>query len=336
VYDIGRSAGHEASGHGRDQEDDVRVRRHAAALVALALAASACGGDTSDDPSATGAQPDEDTGGTSGSPGEDTTNTSADPVDDAGAAACGPDDANLFQPGQLTVATGEPVFPPWMMDDDPSNGEGFESAVVYALADQLGFAEDQVSWVRTGFDEAIAPGDKDYDFNLQQYSITEEREQVVDFSAPYYEVDKTLVTLVDSPAATARTLDDLRDGVRFGAVVGTTDLAYIEDVIGIDDAQVYDDQAGVFQALQGGQIDATVFGLPGALFVTAVQVEGSTIAGILPGEPMDDGLGLLFSDGSPLVPCVDEALEALRADGTLDALADEWLAGGGDIPTISE
>lgn len=291
----------------------MNVRRTAAGLAALALLATACGGDT--------AEPDEPTGDATGN--------------DDQAAACGPDSDELFQPGQLTVATGEPVFPPWMLDDDPSSGEGFESAVVYALAEELGFSADQVSWVRTGFDEAIAPGEKEYDFNIQQYSITEEREEVVDFSVPYYEVDKSLVALADSPAASATSLADLQD-VDFGAVVGTTDLAYIEDVIGIDDVAVYDDQAGLFQALQGGQIDATVFGLPGALFVTAVQVENSVIAGILPGEPMDDGLGLLFSDGNPLVPCVDEALESLRADGTLDALADEWLAGGGDIPTISE
>lgn len=206
---------------------------------------------------------------------------------------------------------------------------------MYALAEELGFTEDQVTWVRTGFDEAIAPGAKDYDFNIQQYSITEERDEAVDFSVPYYEVEKSLVALADSPAASATSLADLQD-VNLGAVVGTTDLAYIEEVIGVDDAAVYDDQAGLFQALQGGQIDATVFGLPGALFVTAVQVEGSTIAGILPGEPMDDGLGMLFEEGNPLVDCVNTGLESLRSDGTLDALADEWLAGGGDIPRISE
>ncbi|MBS3941177.1 MAG: amino acid ABC transporter substrate-binding protein [Actinobacteria bacterium] len=291
----------------------VNVRRTAAGLAALALLAGACGGETDEPEEAT----DEGTGG------------------DEGQAACGPDSPDLFQEGQLTVATGEPVFPPWMMDDDPANGEGFESAVVYALADEMGFTADQVAWARTGFDEAIGPGEKDYDFNIQQYSITGERDEVVDFSAPYYEVEKSLVALTDSPAASASSLADLQD-VSFGAVVGTTDLAYIEEVIGVDDVAVYDDQAGLFQALQGGQIDATVFGLPGALFVTAVQVEGSTIAGILPGEPMDDGLGMLFEEGSPLVACVDAALESLRADGTLDALADEWLAGGGDIPRISE
>ncbi|MFA9431344.1 ABC transporter substrate-binding protein [Egicoccus sp. AB-alg2] len=322
----------------------MNVRSCAAVLVALALAATACGGDTAEpeQPTATedGGEPTDGAGDDAADgdvAGDDAAGDDAagDDAEDAQAGDCGPEDPNLHQPGQLTVATGEPVFPPWMMDDDPSNGEGFESAVVYALAEELGFAEDQVTWVRTGFDEAIAPGEKDYDFNIQQYSITEEREQVVDFSVPYYEVEKALVTLADSEAAAAQRLDDL-DDTRFGAVVGTTDLAYIEDVIGATDVQVYDDQAGVFQALQGGQIDATVFGLPGALYVTAVQVEGSVIAGILPGEPMDDGLGLLFEEGSPLVPCVDEALESLRADGTLDALADEWLAGGGDIPNIEE
>jgi polar amino acid transport system substrate-binding protein len=255
--------------------------------------------------------------------------------DDAAAAGCSPDHPGLYEPGTLTVATGEPVFPPWMIDDDPSNGEGFESAVVYAVAAELGFGEDQVAWVRTSFDEAIAPGAKDYDFNIQQYSITEEREEIVDFSVPYYEVEKALVALPDSPAADATSLGDLAD-VSFGATIGTTDLDYIENVIGVDDPAVFDDQAGVFQAMEGGQIDATVFGLPGALFVTAVQVPDAIIVGVLPGESGDDGLGMLFADGNEFRPCVDEALEALRADGTLDALADEWLAGDGDIPDISE
>ncbi|GGI06390.1 ABC transporter substrate-binding protein [Egicoccus halophilus] len=322
------------------------MRTSAAGLAVLALTVGACGGDTTDETATTettqttgDSAPDDaatDDATTDDAASDDATgDTADDAVAGADPSTCGPQDPDLQQPGRLTVATGEPVFPPWMLDDDPSSGEGFESAVVYALAEELGFADDEVDWVRTGFDEAIAPGEKAYDFNIQQYSITEEREQVVDFSVPYYEVEKSLVTLADSDAATARSLDDL-DDVRFGAVVGTTDLAYIEDVVGAQDVAVYDDQAGVFQALQGGQIDATVFGLPGALFVTAVQVEGSVIAGILPGEPMDDGLGLLFADGNPLVGCVDEALESLRDDGTLDELADEWLAGGGDIPTLTE
>ena len=313
----------------------MNVRRTATGLVALALVATACGADpeAQDGPAPDSAETSADDAATEEPSDADATDEGDE--GDGQAAACGPDNPDLFQQGQLTVATGEPVFPPWMMNDDPSSGEGFESAVVYAVAEELGFSDDQVAWVRTGFDEAIAPGAKDYDFNIQQYSITEEREEAVDFSTPYYEVEKTLVTMADSPAATAESLADLQD-VAFGAVVGTTDLAYIEDVIGVDDAAVYDDQAGVFQALQGGQIDATVFGLPGALFVTAAQVEDSVIAGILPGEPMDDGLGMVFEEGSPLVDCIDGALESLRADGTLDALADEWLAGGGDIPTISE
>lgn len=336
----------------------MRLRRHRwhSLLLALAvLALTACGDGGGDDGNE--APADEQTEDTDAEDGTDETDAgdetddadategAADETDDAadeaadeGAAAaeCGPDHPALHEPGTLTVATGDPVFPPWMMDDDPSNGEGFESAVVYAVAEELGFAEGDVEWVRTSFDEAIAPGEKDYDFNIQQYTATEDREEIVDFSEPYYEVDKALVALPDSPAAGAESLDDLREGVRFGAVIGTTDLDYIEETIGIDDVSVYDDQAGVFQAMEGGQIDATVFGLPGALFVTAVQVEDAEIVGILPGESEDDPLGMLFADGNEFRPCVDEALGSLREDGRLEALADEWLAGGGDIPSISE
>jgi polar amino acid transport system substrate-binding protein len=280
------------------------TKRLTALAAALALTVAACGGDE---------------GGPSNGDGE-----------------CGPQHPALHETGKLTVATGDPVFPPWMLDDDPAGGEGFENSVVYALADELGFAAADVVWVRTTFDEAIAPGEKDYDFNIQQYSITEERRRVVDFSDPYYVTEKVLVVLSDSPGANAQSMADIVD-LEYGAVIGTTDLDYIEDRIGATNVDVFDELADVVLAMQGGQIDATVIGLPTALFMTAVQVPEAVIAGILPDSEGGEGLGMLFAKGNGFVECVDDALQAMEARGELDALATEWLTSGdGEIPRLSE
>lgn len=282
-------------------------------MLGLALVLAACGG-----------------GQTTG---EDTT-AGGDTTTGAGGDTCAIENLALYEGGKLTVATGEPVYPPWMMDDDPSNGEGFESAVVYALANEMGFAAEDVQWVRTTFDEAISAVEKPYDFNIQQYSITEEREQVVDFSIPYYHVQRALVALDGSPAAAPQTLADL-EGVRFGATVGTTDLDYIEEVIGASDVAVYNSEADVVSAMVAGQIDATVIGLPTAFYITAVQLDNGVIGGVLPAES-DEGFGLLFTQGSELLTCVNQALQTLEDNGTLDTLVEQWLQGGGDIPNISE
>lgn len=267
--------------------------------------------------------------------GETTSDSNSEEAANSGGDACAVDNLALHEADKLTVATGEPVFPPWMLDDDPSNGQGFESAVVYALANELGFNAEDVQWVRTSFDEAISPAEKPYDFNIQQYSINEEREEIVDFSIPYYNVQKSLVALDGSPAATATSFADLAD-VRFGAAVGTTDLTYIEDVIGASDVAVYNSVADVVAAMVADQIDATVISLPTAFFMTAVQIENGVVAGVFPSADNEGGFGLLFTEGSELVPCVNSALQSLGDDGTLDALVEEWLQGSGDIPTISE
>lgn len=244
-------------------------------------------------------------------------------------------DPNLVEPGKLTVATGEPVYPPWMMDDDPYSGEGFESALVYALAEELGFDRDDVVWVRTTFDEAIAVGPKNYDFNIQQYSITEERAQIISFSDVYYQPDKAVVALPASGISSARSFADLR-GASWGATIGTTDLDYIEEVIGVDDVAVFSDQIGTFTALLGGQIDATVISVPTAYFATAVQVPEATIAAILPADPNDQGFGFVFEKDNPIIPWINEGLAALKAKGAIAEIATQWLAGAGDIPEIKE
>jgi polar amino acid transport system substrate-binding protein len=260
--------------------------------------------------------------------------------DDAGTASTAPTEEGACDPlplkeaGALTVATGEPAFEPWVVDDDPTNQEGFESAVVYAVAEELGIEADAVSWVRSGFDEAIAPGEKDYDFNVQQFGITPERDEVVDFSDGYYEVEQAIVAADDNDIASATSLADLKTA-RLGAAIGTTSLDYIEEVIQPDaDALVFDDNAAAKAAFDAGQVDGIVFDLPTAYYITAVEIEGSSIVGVLPVQGEVEELGFLFEDGSPLVDCVNEAIATLTEDGTLDELQETWLNQGGDIPTL--
>ncbi|RZV42130.1 MAG: amino acid ABC transporter substrate-binding protein [Acidimicrobiales bacterium] len=261
------------------------------------------------------------------------------------AAACGSDgvtatgDASgcdtlpLKTAGQLTVATGEPAFLPWVGDDNPEGGDGFEAALVYALAAEMDVAN--VVWTRTGFDAAIAPGSKDYDFNIQQFSITEEREQVVDFSDGYYQVEQAIIGASDSAAASAASVDDLKE-LNLGAAIGTTSLDYIEENIQPDnDAAVFDDNVAAKSAFDAGQVDGIVFDLPTAYYITAVEITDASILGVLPREGSPEELGMLFEDGSPLVPCVNEALANLHNDGTIESLEDEWLNSGGSIPTLS-
>ena len=245
-----------------------------------------------------------------------------------------PDDPRLIRPGQLTVGTGEPVYPPWMLHDDPARGEGFENGMIYALAEELGFSRDQVVWERgLTFDQTIAPGPKPFDFAIRQISVTEDRQQIVDFSIVYFQPDKAVVALADSPVVGATSFADLREA-RWGATIGTTDLDYLENILRIRNAAVYDDQAGTFQALQGGLIDATVVALPTALFATAVQVPEARITALLPADPNDTGHGLLFEKGNPLAPWINEGLQAIIDRGVVDELVSMYLVGDEDIPEI--
>lgn len=239
----------------------------------------------------------------------------------------------LKQDGTLTVATGEPAFLPWVADDNPEGGEGFEAALVYALAEEMGI--DNVTWTRTGFDDAIAPGAKDYDFNIQQFSITPDRAEVVDFSDGYYQVEQAIIGAGDSAAASATSVEDLKD-LRLGAAIATTSLDYIEEVVQPStDAAVFDDNVAAKSAFDAGQIDGIVFDLPTAYYITAVEIPEASILGVLPrsGDEPEE-LGMLFEQGSPLVSCVNDALASLREDGTIESLENEWLNSGGSIPTL--
>jgi len=238
--------------------------------------------------------------------------------------------------GKLTIATGEPAFEPWVVGDAPESGEGFEAAVAYAVAEKLGFAKEDVVWVRTGFDEVIAPGPKTFDFNIQQFSITADRAEVVDFSSPYYETAQVVITAEGSAAAGAASLADLV-GLRIGAATGTTSFDAVEQIIApTAGAQVFNSNEDAVLALQSGTIDAIVVDLPTAFYLTGAVLDAGLIIGQLPkldGKNGDD-LGLLLPKGSALTADVTAAVDELRADGTLDALAEEWLTNAGNVPLL--
>ena len=228
-------------------------------------------------------------------------------------------------PGKLTIGTGLPAYEPWVVGDAPESGEGFEAAVAYAIAAELGFAPEDVIWVRTTFDEAIAPGVKNFDFNLQQYSITEERKANVDFSDPYYVTTQTVITIAGSGAENATSLADLRD-LLVGAASATTSFTAIEKFIKPSaGAKAFNSNDDAKAALASGQIDAIVVDLPTALYLTCCELTGGKIIGQLEGAEGGDSFGLVLDKGSALTAAVNAAIKALRDNGTLAAIEKKWL-----------
>lgn len=228
--------------------------------------------------------------------------------------------------GKLTIATGDPAFFPYVLDNKPESGEGFESAVAYAVADQLGFGKEDVVWVRTGFEEAIQPGPKTFDFNIQQYSVTPEREATVDFSPAYYSTPQAVVTIEGTPAEGVTTVAGLKDVV-VGAQTGTTSFTTAESVIAPSGGvQAFNTNDDAKLALQNGTIDALVVDLPTAFYLTGVDLDGGVLVGQLPAsDGISDDWGLLLDKDSSLTSSVSNAVNALREDGTLAELADQWL-----------
>jgi len=258
-----------------------------------------------------------------------------------GLTACGGDESSSECPtisdGKLTIGTGNPAYYPWVADDAPESKQGFEAAVAYAVAGELGYADADVVWVRTGFDEAIQPGAKNFDFNLQQFSITEERKATVSFSEPYYSTNQSLVGYADSAIATATSISQLKDA-KFGAQAGTTSLDFITNVIQPNtEPFVYDDNAAAKAALEAKQIDAIVVDLPTAFYISAVEIEGSAVIGQFPLSDAvgADNFGLVFDLDNPLVTCVNEALASLKESGKLAGIENEWLSGYTGAPIIS-
>jgi polar amino acid transport system substrate-binding protein len=257
------------------------------------------------------------------------------------AVSCEKGDLNLVNEDQLTVGTDNPAYPPWFGGDekapwkisDPNSGEGFESAVAYAVAEKLGFSKDEVEWIRVPFNTAFAPGQKKFDFDVNQISLKPVRAQAVDFSESYYNVNQALVVLNDTPIANAKSIAELKP-YKFGAQLGTTSYDFINDTImPSKQPSVFDTNDAAVQALKNKQIDGLVVDLPTAFFVTAAQVENSKILGqfeSLQGEHF----GMVLQKGSSLTQCVNQALRELKADGTLQELQDKWLSEAADAPVL--
>ena len=229
--------------------------------------------------------------------------------------------------GTLTIATSEPAYEPWMVEDDPTNGKGYESAVAYAVAAKLGYPKEKVSWVRVPFDAVIAPTPKEFDFDINQVSISTQRKAAVDFSTGYYDVVQAIVTTKGSPLDGVTALAGLK-GAKLGAMLGTTSLEAIAATIApTTQPAVFDSNDSGVQALQAGTIDGLVLDLPSALFVAAAQVTDGVVVGQLPATTSDtEQFGLVLDKGSSLTGCISSAVDALRADGTLDKLVGQWIA----------
>jgi polar amino acid transport system substrate-binding protein len=289
-------------------------------VLALALLAAGCGGDDDGDDDA------------------------AAPTTTA-ASTCEKGSLELVNAGQLTIGTDNPAFSPWFGGgtpegsdwefNDPSTGEGFESAVAYAVAEELGFTDDEVTWIVVPFNNSFRPGDKNFDFDINQISVTEERDQAVDFSDSYYEVNQALVVLNDTPIANATSLEDLKP-YQLGAQIGTTSLGYIQDTIQPDrEPRVYDTSNDVIAAINAKQIDGLVVDLPTAFFlVGAEEVENGKVVGQFPSTGGQEHFGMLFQEGNSLRDCVNEALAELKSDGTLEQIQTEWLSNKASAPVL--
>ena len=252
--------------------------------------------------------------------------SSSSPSDSESVDACTKDNLETLTAGTLTVGTDSPAYSPWFVDDDPTSGQGYESAVAYAIAEQLGYSDAEVEWVTVPFNAVVSPGEKKFDFDVNQVSITEQRKKAVDFSSGYYDVRQTVITNKGSAIDGATSIAELVDA-KLGAQVGTTSYAAIEEQIGTSEqAAAFDTNDQAVQSLKNGQIDGIVVDLPTAYYMTAVQLDDGLIVGQL---PLPDGeveqFGAVLDKDSPLTDCVSGAVDALREDGTLDSIASEWL-----------
>lgn len=247
---------------------------------------------------------------------------------------CSPGGLDTYKSNTLTVATDSPAYGPWFVDDKPSNGKGFESAVAFAVAKQLGYSTDQVKWTVAAFNSVIAPGPKKFDFDVNEVSITPQRAKVVDFSTGYYDVAQSVVTLKTSRYANATSIADLH-GAKLAAQKGTTSLTAINDVIkpGGSPAEFPTNDLAV-EALKNGQVDGLVVDLPTGFYVTSAQVEDAKIVGQLPVSSDPEQFGLVLEKDSSLTSCVSKAVDALRDDGTLAQLQQTWLASAGNAPEL--
>jgi polar amino acid transport system substrate-binding protein len=291
-------------------------------VAVLAAVAAGCGGGSD--------------GGSSTTTGSTTTS----------ASSCTKDQLELVTPDTLTIATGNPAFTPWFEggttkgsefeSNDPTTGEGYESAVAYAVAMELGFTKDQVKWIPLAFNLTYKPGPKDFDFAMQQISYNPQRAKAVTFSKPYYNVNQALVALSDKPIANAKTFSDLEDA-KLGAVVGTTSYEYITDHIEpTNKPLVYDTLDANVAALKAAQIDGLVTDFPTAYYIANVQLSNATLVGRFPSIGSQEYFGVTFEKGNPLAGCVNKAIEALKQDGTIQQLEQQWITSKAHAPLIQQ
>jgi polar amino acid transport system substrate-binding protein len=251
----------------------------------------------------------------------------------ASAANCPKGKLPTQKQGVLTVATDEPAYPPYFEDNDPTNGEGFESAVAYAIGKQLGYPPAKVEWTVEPFNSSYAPGPKNFDFDVNQISITPPREKAVDFSAPYYTANQAVVALKDSEAAKAKSLAELQDA-KIGVQISTTSLEAVEEEIEPSSKpEVFNSSNDVVTALKNEQIDAVVVDLPTALYLTAVQVPQATVVGQF-SAPGGDQWGALLEKESALTSCVSQAVEALESSGELEEITQRWMSKAAGAPEL--
>ncbi len=250
----------------------------------------------------------------------------------ASADSCTKDNLTTLKPGTFTVATDQPAYAPWFSDDDPTNGKGFESAVAYAVANELGYARENVTWIRVPFNAAIAPGPKQFDADLNEFSITDERKQAVDFSSPYYDVTQSVVALKSSPAAGVTTVDGLK-GLKLGAQVGSTSYTAAQKID--PGVAVFNNNDDAKAALANGQIDGLVVDLPTAFQIQAELTDGKIVGQMTAGSDKPEQFGIVLDKGSPLTACVSRAVDGLRDRGELAELQKTWLAQAGNAPVLS-
>jgi polar amino acid transport system substrate-binding protein len=292
-------------------------------LAACAPADDSSGGSATDDKTTAEATPTE-----SSAPSGD---ASASPTE--AAALMTPECSSaLKNDGQLTVGTDKPAYDPWFSKNDPTNGHGYESAVAYAVAEKLGFTGEQVEWVTVPFNSSYKPGDKDFDFDINQITVTPERAEVVDFSDSYYDGSQGIVALADNDITKSTSIGDLAS-FKLGAQTGTTSLSAARDIV--DEPSVFDDTNIAKRELIAGQVDAIIADLPTAVFISGAEIKGSVVVGQFVDPNIGpDKFGMLFGKGDPLVSCVNAAVAALAADGTLDALQAQWLADYQAVPVL--
>ncbi|MCW2783597.1 MAG: amino acid transporter substrate-binding protein family [Marmoricola sp.] len=260
--------------------------------------------------------------------------TSGDNKSGSTAASCSVKDLPVKMSGMLTIATDTPAYDPWFSHNDPTNGKGFESAVAYAVAKQLGFDKSKVMWVKEPFNNSYAPGPKKFDFDINQISITPDRAQKVDFSDGYYSAAQAVVVL-DKNKVAATSLADLKS-LKLGAQTGTTSLTAIRDEIKPShDPVVFPNDNVAKQALLRGQVDAIVTDLPSAFYITAAEISGSSILGQFQAQSgTPEQFGLLLAKGSGLTTCVDKAIATLKSNGTLAGLEKQWLSQTVNVPVL--